>query len=126
LVEVPLTQQCVAELKEARAQALRTMVYPTSDYIFPARGKASHLRQFNESKLTLSHSGNCGRHTHHTLGIIAGVDDLTLDVLEGRSLLKAGAGAGRGYIDRIDGPKIRAAQQIINDRIDTLLTGNLM
>ena len=126
LVEVPLTQQCIAELKETRAQTLRTLVYETSNYIFPARGKAGHLKQFSEAKQTLSHAGNCGRHTHHTLGIIAGVDDLTLDVLEGRSLLKAGAGAGRGYIERIElGPKIRAAQQAINNRIDALLSGKI-
>ena len=39
----------------------------------------------------LSHSGNQMRHTHHTVGVLLGVDELILDVIEGRSLLKVGA-----------------------------------
>lgn len=125
LVEVPLTHQILAELERAREMGA---AYPRTPYIFPARGKTSHLKRLAEAKELLSHSGNCGRHTHHTigtfLGIQHGIDELTLDVLEGRSLLKVGADAGRGYIDRIElGPKIRAAQQAINDRIDVLLAG---
>lgn len=122
LVEVPLTNQILTELEHAREAGA---AYPGNPHIFPARGKTGHLMQFTEPKKALSHSGNSGRHTHHTIGTLlgpqCGIDEMTLDVLEGRSLLKAGAGAGRGYIDRIElGPKIRAAQENINDEIDRL------
>lgn len=122
LVEVPLTHQIITELERAQEAGLG---YPGNSHIFPARGKTGHLMQLTEPKMALSHSGNSGRHTHHTIGTLlgpqCGIDEMTLDVLEGRSLLKAGAGAGRGYIDRIElGPKIRAAQQKINDEIDRL------
>jgi hypothetical protein len=114
---MPLTEQCIAELK--RVREVGRMLYPRSSHIFPARND-KHLSRFTEPKKTLAYSGNSGRHSHHTLGVLLGVEELVLDVLEGRSLLKAGL-AGRGYIERSElGPKIRAAQQLINDRIDEL------
>jgi len=117
LVEMPLTEQCIYELN--RLREITRVLYPCSPYIFPARD-GKHLSRYTESKKTLAYSGNCGRHSHHTLGVILGVDELVLDVLEGRSLLKAGL-AGRGYIERSElGPKIRVAQQLINDHVDEL------
>jgi hypothetical protein len=54
------------------------------------------------------------------LAALLGIPELVRDVLEGRSLLKAGL-AGRGYIERSElGPKVREAQQLINDEIDKL------
>jgi hypothetical protein len=54
------------------------------------------------------------------LGVQHGIDEIVLDVLEGRSLLKSSL-AGRGYIDRSElGPKVRAAQHTINHEIDRL------
>jgi len=108
LVEVPLTVQCIAELE--RVRPIGRMLYPRSEFIFPARD-GGHLSRFTEPKSALSHSGNQMRHTHHTIGVVLGVDELVLDVIEGRSLLKVGAAgtassAGRGYLDRLAlGPK---------------------
>jgi len=111
LVEVPLCPQIYAEL--GRMRNLR----PASPYIFATRND-SHLTRLTEAKAILSHSGNSGRHTHHTIGVTIGIDDRVLDVLEGRTLLKSGM-AGRGYIDRGElGPNVRDAQRRINDRID--------
>ena len=65
------------------------------------------------------------RHTHKTIGTVLGINELVLDVCEGRTLLKSGM-AGRGYIDRGElGPKVREAQQSINDRIDELFRGKV-
>ncbi len=120
LVEVPLTEQCVAELKHVRDAG--RMLYPNSEFIFPARD-GKRLSRFTEQRNVLAYSGNCGRHSHHSLGTVLGVGEIVLDVLEGRSLLKAGL-AGRGYIDRGElGAEVRAAQQRINDRIDELAKG---
>jgi integrase len=117
LVEVPLTAQCLEEL--ARVQKSAAVLYPGSDYVFPARADG-HLSRFTEGKDVLAYSGNSGRHTHHTLAALLGIPELVRDVLEGRSLLKAGL-AGRGYIERSElGPKVREAQQLINDEIDKL------
>jgi len=117
LVEIPLTEQCIAELN--RLKETTRVLYSRSTHLFPARdGKC--LSRYTELKNTLAYSGNCGRHSHHTIGVVLGIEELVLDTLEGRSLLKAGL-AGRGYIERSElGPKIRAAQQLINDRIDEL------
>jgi integrase len=118
LVEVPLTDQCVVELE--RVKEVNRVLYPDGGYIFPARD-GKHLSRFTEPKNTLAYSGNSGRHSHHTLGTVLGVAEMVLDVLEGRLLLKAGL-AGRGYIARSElGPKVCAAQQLINDRIDELI-----
>jgi integrase len=115
--EQPLSKQAIAELR-----ALEAMRVHGEDHIFPARGKAGHLTRIQE-KEALSHSSNEMRHTHHTIGTVLEVNELVLDVLEGRSLLKSGA-AGRGYVDKGElGPKVRAAQAAINDQIDTLLAG---
>jgi integrase len=117
LVEMPLTEQCITELN--RLKQVTRVLYPRSTHVFPARD-GKHLSRFTEAKETLAYSGNCGRHSHHTIGVVLGIEELVLDALEGRTLLKAGL-AGRGYIDRTElGPKIRAAQQLINDRIDEL------
>jgi len=117
LVEMPLTEQCIAELNRLRAST--RVLYPRSTHLFPARD-GKRLSRYTELKKVLAYSGNCGRHSHHTIGVLLGIEELVLDTLEGRSLLKAGL-AGRGYIDRSElGPKIRAAQQLINDRIDEL------
>jgi integrase len=117
LVEVPLTAQCLEELTRVRKSA--QVLYPGSDYIFPARADG-HLSRFTEPKDILAYSGNSGRHTHHTLAAVLDIPELVRDVLEGRSLLKAGL-AGRGYIERSElGPKVREAQQLINDKIDEL------
>lgn len=119
LVEVPLPAQALPEL--AILEECRVLNRKADDYIFPASSKVGRISQLTEPKSTLSHTGNCGRHSHHSIGTILGIDELTLDVLEGRSLIKAGAGAGRGYVDRLAlGPKLRAAQQSINDEIDRL------
>ena len=96
LVEVPLCPQIDEELE--RMRKLRDSLRSASPYIF-ATGDDSHLTRLTEPKTTLSHSGNSGRHTHHTIGVTIGIDDRVLDVLEGRTLLKSGM-AGRGYIDR--------------------------
>ena len=117
LVEVPLTLQCTEELERARKAA--EILYPGSEFIFPARAGA-HLSRFTEPKNVLAYSGNSGRHTHHTLACVLDIPELVRDVLEGRTLLKAGL-AGRGYIERSElGPKVRDAQQLINDKIDEL------
>jgi integrase len=127
LYEAPLSAQCVAELEEVRE--VGKVLYPKSQFIFPARGNG-HLARFTEPKSILSHSGNQMRHTHHTIGVLLSIDELILDVVEGRSLLKVGATgtastAGRGYLDKLAlGPKARAAQQAISDEIDRLVHGN--
>ncbi len=123
LVEVPLTNQIIEEFDRVRSAA--QMTHPNNEYIFPANTRMGYIREFLESKTVLSHSGNSGRHTHHTIGTILGlengIDEMVLDVLEGRTLMKAGL-AGRGYIDQSQlGPKVRAAQQKINDEIDRLM-----
>jgi hypothetical protein len=119
LVEVPLTAQVVAELDRVRAAGQEA--FPGSPFIFPSDSGCGRLSKFTEPKAVLPYSGNCGRHTHHTIGTLLAVDEMTLDVLEGRSLLKSGS-AGRGYISRNAlGPKVRAAQQAINDEIDRLM-----
>jgi integrase len=121
LYEVPLTKQCIAELK--KLEDARALNKNGSDFVFPSRvGRRAlgHIARFTEPKGTLCFSGNSGRHTHHTLGTRLGVKEIVLDVLEGRSLQKAGA-AGRGYIDRIElGPELRGAQESINREIDRL------
>jgi integrase len=127
LIEVPLSKQCIAELDRVRAAG--SVLYPGSEFIFPARD-AGHLARFTEPKSVLSHSGNQMRHTHHTVGVLVGVDELILDVIEGRSLLKVGAAgtassAGRGYLDRLAlGPRAHEAQQAISDELDRLIKGN--
>jgi integrase len=103
LYEAPLTAQCIAELEHVKE--VRRVLNPKSEFIFPARGDG-HLARFTEPKSVLSHSGNQMRHSHHTIGVLLGIDELVLDVLEGRSLLKVGAAgtassAGRGYLDRL-------------------------
>lgn len=109
--EVPIPRQAIAEFK-ALAETRE------SHFIFAARGKAGHLARLQEARL--SHSSNEMRHSHHTVGTVLGINEMVLDVLEGRTLLKAGA-AGRGYIDRGElGPQVRAAQDAINARIDVL------
>jgi len=128
LYEAPLSTQCVAELEEARQ--VGKVLYPKSEFIFPARGNG-HLARFTEPKSILSHSGNQMRHSHHSLAILIGIDELILDVIEGRSLLKVGATgtastAGRGYLDRLAlGPKAHKAQQAISDYIDCLLASEV-
>jgi integrase len=128
LYEAPLSAQCVTELEEVRE--VGKVLYPKSDFIFPARGNG-HLARFTEPKGTLSHSGNQMRHTHHTIGVLLGLDELILDVIEGRSLLKVGAtgtasSAGRGYLDRLAlGPKAHEAQQAISDYIDRLVSSEV-
>jgi hypothetical protein len=128
LYEAPLSTQCVAELEEVRE--VGKVLYPKSAFIFPARGNG-HLARFTEPKNTLSHSGNQMRHTHHTVGVLLGIDELILDVIEGRSLLKVGATgtasrAGRGYLDRLAlGPKAHEAQQAISDYIDRLVSSEV-
>jgi integrase len=122
LVEVPLTDQIRAELELVRVAGQD--LFPGSPYVFPANSATGYIRELMEQKAVLSHSGNCGRHTHHTIGTVLGVqhgiDEIVLDVLEGRSLLKSSL-AGRGYIDRSElGPKVRAAQHTINHEIDRL------
>jgi hypothetical protein len=120
LVEVPLCPQIDAEIEKMRE--LRDALWPSSPYIF-ATGSDAHLTRLTESKVVLSHSGNSGRHTHHSIGTVLGISELVLDVVEGRTLLKSGM-AGRGYIDRSElGPNVRAGQIAINDRIDALLAG---
>jgi hypothetical protein len=53
---------------------------------------------------------------------VLGINELVLDVCEGRTLLKSGM-AGRGYIDRGElGPKVREAQETINREIDRLFS----
>ena len=122
LVEIPLPIQAVAELKELRKVA--ALNKRGADFVFPSRGKEGHLKRLVEDKTTLSHTGNCGRHCHHTLGTKLEINELVLDVLEGRSLKKAGA-AGRGYIDVGElGPKLRDAQAKINAEIDRLFGSN--
>lgn len=124
LVEVPLSIQCIAELE--RTRAVGQVLYSGSPFVFPARD-GGHLARFTEEKSVLSHSGNQMRHSHHTIGVLLGIDELVLDVIEGRSLLKVGAAgtassAGRGYLDRLSlGPKARVAQQHISDEIDRLM-----
>jgi integrase len=128
LYEAPLSAQSIAELEKAKE--VGRVLYPKTEFIFPARGNG-HLARFTEPKNVLSHSGNQMRHTHHTIGVLVGIDELILDVLEGRSLLKVGAAgtassAGRGYLDRLAlGPKAHEAQQAINDYIDRLLSGDI-
>ncbi len=120
LVEVPLCPQIDAEIEKMRE--LRDSLWPSSPFIFPT-GPDAHLKRLTEPKDVLSHSGNSGRHSHHSIGTVLGISELVLDVLEGRTLLKSGM-AGRGYIDRSElGPNVRAAQVAINDRIDELLLG---
>jgi integrase len=126
LVEVPLTAQIREEFE--RVKEVGQGLFPGSPYVFRANSKTGYIRELMEQKTVLSHSGNSGRHTHHTIGTILGVqhgiDELVLDVLEGRTLLKSGL-AGRGYIDRSElGPKVRAAQERINDEIDRLFRGS--
>lgn len=128
LYETPLAAQSIAELE--RAREVGRVLYPKTEFIFPAR-ENGHLARFTEPKSTLSHSGNQMRHSHHTIGVLLGIDELILDVIEGRSLLKVGAtgtasSAGRGYLDRLAlGPKAHKAQQAISDYIDCLLAGEV-
>jgi hypothetical protein len=129
--EIPLTQQCIDELK--RLEAARALNQPGNDFIFPARaGKRGfgHLMQLTEPAHVLPYTGNCGRHSHKTIGMTLvgtkvgfeiGLNELVLDVLEGRSIIKAGL-AGRGYIETTE-LKLREAQQAVNDRIDALFSG---
>ena len=129
LYEAPLSTQCVVELKEARE--VGKVLYPKSEFIFPARGNG-HLVRFTERKSVLSHSSNQMRHSHHTFGVLLGLDELILDVIEGRSLLKVGAtgtasSAGRGYLDKLLlGPKAHKAQQAISDYIDRLISSEVV
>lgn len=121
LIEVPLIDQIIAELECVKEAGQK--LFPGNPHIFP-RASGKHISRFIEPKDVLSHSGNCGRHGHHTIGTKVGLKhgmrEIVLDALEGRSLLKAGL-AGRGYLDSNElGPEIRAAQQAINDRIDEL------
>jgi integrase len=129
LTEIPLTAHCIAEFRHL--EAFRGLNFNDRDgrmrdFVFPSRaGKRDigHLTHHLEKKKTLSHSGNTGRHTHHTLGVRLGIEDRILDVLEGRSLKKSEM-AGRGYIDRHElAPEMRRAQQLINDEIDRLFLG---
>jgi len=91
-----------------------------NDWLFPSRGDDGRLQRLTEEKATLSHSGNCGRHTFSTQASLLGIDDKTRDVLQGRTLVKAGV-AGSLYLDRGEfGAKARKASQKINDRIDQL------
>jgi integrase len=116
--EVPLSKQAVAEF-EALLDS-RALNRPRCDFVFPARGKEGHLKRLSEA--ALSHSSNSMRHTHKTIGTVLGINELVLDVCEGRTLLKSGM-AGRGYIDRGElGPKVREAQEAINQQIDRLFS----
>jgi integrase len=119
--EVPLSQQAVAEFKALLDS--RALNRPGCDFVFPARGKEGRLKRLSEA--ALSHSSNSMRHTHKTIGTVLGINELVLDVCEGRTLLKSGM-AGRGYIDRGElGPKVREAQERINQEIDQLFSGEV-
>jgi integrase len=123
--EIPLTLQSLKELRK-----LGNIPAPnkdlTVDFIFPSPriGKNDgHMVNWLEPKAVLSHSGNCGRHTHHTIGAGLEINELILDVLEGRSIMKAGL-PGRNYVDQGElGRNIRMAQQRINREIDRMFRG---
>ncbi|MGH7175224.1 MAG: hypothetical protein ACREGR_02610 [Minisyncoccia bacterium] len=120
LYEIPLSTHAMAEFE--RAREVGKMLYPDSDWIFPADSTSGHLARSDEPKKKLSHTGNAGRHTFKTQATILGVPDLHSDVLQGRSLLKAGL-AGRGYIGRAELTEpLRKASQMINDEMERLMT----
>jgi integrase len=118
--EIPLTRQCIDELR--KLEEGRGLNKPGNDFIFPSRtGKRGlgHLAQLIEPANVLPYTGNCGRHSHKTIGMTLvgtkvgldiGLNELVLDVLEGRSILKAGL-AGRGYIETTE-LKLREARQL--------------
>jgi len=123
--EIPLTPQSLKELRKLRAIPAPNKDL-TVDFILPSPRigqNDGHMVSWLEPKAVLSHSGNCGRHTHHTMGVALEINELILDVLEGRSIMKAGL-PGRNYVDQGElGRNIRRAQERINREIDRMFRG---
>jgi len=123
--EIPLTPQSLKELRMLRAVPAPNKDLAV-DFIFPSPHIGKNDGRFVswlEPKVVLSHSGNCGRHTHHTIGVALEINELILDVLEGRSIMKAGL-PGRNYVDRGElGRTLRKAQEKINREIDRMFAG---
>ena len=119
LYEIPLSRQAIAEIDALRD--VGAMLHPNSPWLFPAESKSGHIERCSEPKKKLSHSGNSGRHSFKTIATVIGISDLQSDVLQGRSLLKAGL-AGRGYIGRSELTEpLRIAVQKINDEMERLM-----
>jgi hypothetical protein len=123
MYEIPLCPQIVDEFE--RLRKIMGKLHPGSEYICPPSFATAKHPRYVERQSVLSHSGSCGRTTHHSIAVALGVDDRTIDVMEGRTLEKSGAAAaGRHYLARIAlGPSAKQAQLAINDRIDEMLAG---
>jgi integrase len=125
--EIPLTPQALDELRKLCSLPIINRE-TTEDFIFPSprmNVNGGYIQLWRETKDVLTHSGYCGRHTHHTIGTSLEINEILLDVLEGRSIARVGL-VGRHYVDRGSlGKSLRRAQEKIDAEIDRLFSGDL-
>jgi len=79
-----------------RALKLGRMLYPdqAQDWIFPADSGSGHLAEHKENRKTLTKWGNELRQTYRTVGQIASVGDLDMDLLMNHSVYPSDEGPG--------------------------------
>jgi integrase len=123
--EIPLTPQALGELRKLCSLPIINRE-TTEDFIFPSprmNMSGGCIQFWRETKDVLTHTGICGRHTHHTIGTSLEINEIILDVLEGRSIARVGL-VGRQYVDRGSlGQGLRRAQEKIDGEIDRLFAG---
>lgn len=115
-ITVPLTVPIVRELRAARDAG--RVLYPNSEFIFPADSTSGHMERHTEPKSALSHCGNSGRHSFKTICAAIGIDELTSRLLLGHAL----AGVSQGYITKsvLAGTSLRVAQRKISAKVGEL------
>jgi integrase len=87
------------------------------DFVFPGSGKSGHIAKGDDG---LPVAGNSLRHVYRSIAAELKVDDVSIRLLMGHSLV----GVSAGYISRMmmhAGPSLRSAQRAVSKRIVSLL-----
>jgi integrase len=121
-ITIPMSSAIARELAKARDAGRELWEERSRVWVFPARGVAGHLTNWQENHRQLDYLGDSGRHTYRTVAADLGIDDLTIHLLMGHSLRTV----SQGYITRsvmVAGTSLRSAQRRISQRVVELMNG---
>lgn len=115
-IEIPMSEAIERELKTALAAAEDLGL--DSEWVFPATRKTAKHGHITRLRTDHFVGGNSGRHTHRTVAAALGIDEFSIDLLQGRTP----SGVGRGYVTRavMMGLSLLDQQEKISQKIEEL------